>query len=185
MAHLYSLAVPDDNRTGSSLGDAAAEFDLASEDFRDSNLASGLGDVYLGQLLRYRLQMAASQPPGTEPPVPKLSRRQHQDQLLLYTDIALANADVAAALSHLDAVDWLRPSELTASWVRFARAEIAHRSHTVGPSLVGVQSEAESVGAYFLAGQAALSLSGNAETMTANGQRLTAVGTPRVLWLLA
>ena len=183
MAHLYSLAVPDDNRTGNSLDDAAAEFDLASEDFRDSNLASGLGDVYLGQLLRYRLQLAASQP-GTEPPAPELSRRQHQDQLLLYTDIALANADVAAALSHLDAVDRLRPSELTASWARFARAEIAHRSQTPGPSLAGIQSEAESVGAYFLAGQAVLSLSGNAETMTANGQRLTAVGTPRVLWLL-
>lgn len=131
----------------------------------------------------YRLQMACSQP-GTEPQAPELSQRQHQDQLLLFADIALADADVEVALSHLDAVDRLQPSELTASLARFARAEIAHRFKTSGPSLAEIQSEAEAVGAYFLAGQAALGLSEEAETATANGQLIRAVGTPRVLWLL-
>jgi hypothetical protein len=102
----------------------------------------------------------------------------------LFTDVALANADVEAARSHLDAVYRLQPSELTASLVRFARAEIAHRSGTAGPSLAEIQSEAEATGAYFLAGQAALALSERAETVTANGQRLRVVGKPRVLWLL-
>lgn len=183
MAHLYILAVPGGIRSGNSLHGAATEFHLASLDFNDSDLTTGLGDVYIGQLLLYRLQMACSQP-GTEPQAPQLSQRQHQDQLLLLADIALAGQDNEAALNHLDAVDRLRPSELTASLVRFARAEIAHRSTTAGPSLAGIQSEAEAVGAYFLAGQAALGLSGKAETVTANGQRLHVVGTPRVLWLL-
>jgi len=183
MAYLYSLAVPADIRSGNSLDDAAAEFDLAWLDFNDSDLTTGLGDVYVGRLLLYRLQMACSQP-GTEPQAPELSQRQHQDQLLLFADIALADADVEAALKHLDAVDRLQPSELTASLARFARAEIAHRSETVGPSLTEIQSEAEAVGAHFLAGQAALGLSEKAETVTANGQRLRAIGTPRVLWLL-
>jgi len=183
MAHLYSLAVPGDIRSGNSLADAATELDLAWLDFKDSDLTTGLGDVYIGRLLLYRLQMACSQP-GTEPQAPELSQRQHQDQLLLFADIALADADVEAALSHLDAVDRLQPSELTASLARFARAEIAHRFKTSGPSLAEIQSEAEAVGAYFLAGQAALGLSEEAETATANGQLIRAVGTPRVLWLL-
>lgn len=183
MAHLYSLAVPGDIRSDNSLDDAAAEFGLACGDFEDSELITGLGDVYIGRLLRYRLQMACSQP-GTEPQAPQLSQRQHQDQLLLSTDIALANEDVEAALHYLDAVDRLRPSELTASLARFARAEIAHRFGRTGPSLAEIQSEAEAVGAYFLAGQAALGLSEDTETATTNGQRLRAVGTPRVLWLL-
>ena len=70
------------------------------------------------------------------------------------------------------------------TFARFARAEVAHRYRMAGPSLAGVQSEAEDVGAYFLAGQAALGLSQGPETTTANGHRLVAVGTPRVLWLL-
>jgi hypothetical protein len=183
MAHLYSLAVPGDIRSGNSLDNAAAEFDLAFLDFNDSDLTTGLGDVYIGRLLLYRLQMACSQP-GTEPQAARLSQRQHQDQLLLFADIALADADAQAALNHLDAVDRLQPSELTASLVRFARAEIAHQSKTAGPSLAEIQSEAEAVGAYFLAGQAALGLSEKAEIAAANGQRLRAIGTPRVLWLL-
>jgi hypothetical protein len=182
MAHLYSFAVPSDTR-GSRLDDAAAEFDLAWLNFNDSDLTTGLGDVYIGRLLLYRLKMACSQP-GTAPEPPELSQRQHQDQLLLFADIALAGAGVEAALHHLDAVDRLQPSELTTSLARFARAEIAHRSQTAGPSLAEIQSEAEAVGAYFLAGQAALGVSEKAETTTANGQRLRAVGAPRVLWLL-
>jgi SIR2-like domain len=183
MAYLYSLAVPGDIPNGDRLDAAAAEFHLACLDFSDSDLTAGLGDVYIGRLLVYRLQMACSRP-GTEPQAPRLSHRQHQDQLLLFADIALANADINAALSHLDAVDRLHPSDLTASFARFARADIAHRSKLAGPSLAEIQSEAEAAGAYFLAGQAALGLSGKAETATANGQRVRAVGNPRVLWLL-
>jgi hypothetical protein len=184
MAHLYSLAVPAAIPSGSSsLDGAAAEFDLAGLDFSDSHLTAGLGDVYIGRLLLYRLQLACSVP-AAQPQAPELSRRQHQDQLLLFTDIALAGADVETALTHLDAIDRLRPSELTASFARFARADVAHRYRMAGPSLAGVQSEAEAVGAYFLAGQAALGLSQGPETTTANGHRLVAVGTPRVPWLL-
>ena len=183
MAHLYSLAVPGDTGSGSSLNDAAAEFDLACLDFNDSALTVGLGDVYIGRLLLYRLQIACSQS-GTALKAPELSRRQHQDQLLLSADISLAVSDAEAALNYLDAVDRLQPSELTAFLVRFARAEIAHRLKTSGPSLAAIQSEAEDVGAYFLAGQAALGLSEEAEIATADGQQLLAVGNPRVLWLL-
>ena len=115
---------------------------------------------------------------------PELSRRQRQDQLLLFTDLALAADDVSQASACLDEVDRSHPSELTASWTRFARAETVHRDGNPEPSLNTIKADAEAVGAYFMAAQAALGVSGEAETTTLTGERVRAVGSPRVLWLL-
>jgi len=181
---LYSLALSEATSNDENMFEAAKHFSLAKQNFDDSGYPAGNGDVYIGQLLLYRIQLALSPARSVEPAPPDLSRRQRQDQLLLLTDVALAEGNVRVALAHLDEVDRLRPSELTASWASFARAEIAQRFSIAGPSLRKIKADAEAVGAHFMAAQAALGLSGEAETTTFNGDRMRAVGSHRVLWLL-
>ena len=184
MTWLYSLALAGSVSVEECMSDAENQFRLAEQDFNDSGLATGLGDVYIGRLLLYRLHRALSTESSAEPAPRELSRRQRQDQLLLLADLALAADDASHASACLDEVDRSHPSELTASWARFARAEIAHRYGNPGPSLNTIKADAEAVGAYFMAAQAALGVSGEAETTTSTGERVRAVGNPRVLWLL-
>ncbi|MHB8341429.1 MAG: hypothetical protein ACYDB7_09685 [Mycobacteriales bacterium] len=184
MAHLYTAAVRDTSPEDAA--DAAeAEVAEGAAAFHDADHRQGLADLYLVRLLAHRLRLAAGQPNAPPDQPPDLTRRQEHDQHLLLADIALASGDRDTADRHLQEVEQSPANEVAAAWARLGRAETTAAADPEAASrerhLLG--ADAQSVGATWLAAQAALG-DDTIETVTASGATVRRVGDPRVLWLV-
>lgn len=188
MAHLYATAFPDRHAdVETAIDEAMALADKAADDFEDSNLHRAAGDVFIARLLGHRLKIAIGldAPGPTEPPM--LTRRQSNDVALLRADTALAVGDVAAADKHLAIVERSPANQVAAAWARLGRAE--HGRHTGATTTAhdAIEHDAEERGARWLAAQAALGHTDDAEVTISTSLsplRVRGVGEPRVLWLV-